>query len=60
MTREQIEQRIDELARKYLKSHDSEIPYVLYELARDLEKMEKKVRQQNERPETSEKETQRP
>jgi hypothetical protein len=42
MTREQIEERMSELARKYLQTHDPEIPYVLYELARELEKMEKK------------------
>jgi threonyl-tRNA synthetase len=42
MTREQIEERMNELARKYLQTHDSKIPYVLYELARELEKMEKK------------------
>jgi hypothetical protein len=42
MTREQIEERMNELARKYLQTHDPKIPYVLYELARELEKMEKK------------------
>jgi hypothetical protein len=42
MTREQIEERMNELARKYLQTHDPKIPYELYELACQLEKMEKK------------------
>jgi hypothetical protein len=42
MTREQIEERMNELARKYLQTHDPKIPYELYELARELEKLEKK------------------
>jgi hypothetical protein len=42
MTREQIEERMNELARKYLQTHDPKIPLKLYELARELEKMEKK------------------
>jgi hypothetical protein len=41
MTREQIEERMNELARKYLEAHDPEIPYELYKLARELEKIEK-------------------
>ena len=41
MTREEIEQRMDHLARKYLETHDPEIPYKLYKLARELEKVEK-------------------
>jgi hypothetical protein len=41
MTREEIEQRMDQLARKYLESHDPDIPYELYKLARELEKVEK-------------------
>jgi hypothetical protein len=41
MTREEIEQRMDELARKYVETHDPEIPQKLYLLARELEKMEK-------------------
>ena len=40
-TREQIEDRMDELARKYLEAHDPEIPYELYKLARELESIEK-------------------
>jgi hypothetical protein len=31
---------MDELARKYLETHDAEIPYELYRLARELEKKE--------------------
>jgi hypothetical protein len=41
MTREEVEQRIDELARKYVDTHDPEIPYKIYEWARELEKIEK-------------------
>jgi len=41
MTREQIEDRMAELARKYLEAHDPEIPYELYKLARALENIEK-------------------
>jgi hypothetical protein len=40
MTREQIEDRMAELARRYLETHDPEIPYELYKLARELEKIE--------------------
>ena len=45
MTREQIEDRMNELARKYLEAHDPEIPYELYKLARELEKMKKSKKQ---------------
>jgi hypothetical protein len=41
MTRAEIEQRMDQLARKYLETHDPEIPYELYKLAREMEKVEK-------------------
>jgi hypothetical protein len=41
MTREQIEGRMAELARKYLEDHDPKIPYELYKLARELERIEK-------------------
>jgi hypothetical protein len=41
MTREQIEDKMAELARKYLAAHDPEIPYELYKLARELGKIEK-------------------
>ena len=43
MTREQIEDRMNELTRKYLEAHDPEIPYELYKLARELEKLEKEA-----------------
>jgi histone H3/H4 len=39
LTREQIEKRIDELARKYVETHDKEIIEELYELACELGKM---------------------
>ena len=42
MTREEIERRMDELARKYVETHDQKIVEALYELARELEKLEKK------------------
>ena len=41
MTPAEIKQRMDELAREYLETHDPEIPYELYKLARELEKLEK-------------------
>ena len=41
MTREEIEKRLDELARKYIETHDPEIVEELYKLASKLEKMEK-------------------
>jgi FKBP-type peptidyl-prolyl cis-trans isomerase (trigger factor) len=41
MTREEIERRMDELARKYVETHDKEIIEELYQLARQLEKMPK-------------------
>jgi hypothetical protein len=41
MTREEIEQKMDELAREYVETHDPEIPQKLYLLARELEKIEK-------------------
>jgi hypothetical protein len=41
MIREEIEQRIDELARKYVDTDDPEIPYKIYEMASELEKMGK-------------------
>ena len=39
MTREETERRMDELARKYVETHDNEIIEELYRLARELEKM---------------------
>lgn len=38
MTRQEIEERMNELGRKYVETHDPEIPYELYKLARELEK----------------------
>jgi metal-sulfur cluster biosynthetic enzyme len=40
MTREEIEQKMDELAREYHDTHDPEIPEEIYELARRLGEME--------------------
>jgi hypothetical protein len=45
MTREEIEKRMDELARKYVETHDRKIIEELYELARGLEKVEKLEKQ---------------
>jgi hypothetical protein len=36
MTREEIEQKMDELAREYHDTHDPEIPEQIFELARRL------------------------
>jgi hypothetical protein len=44
MTREEIEKQMDNLARKYVETHDPELIEALYQLARfarELEKMEK-------------------
>jgi hypothetical protein len=41
MTRDEIEQKKDELARKYVETHDPEIIKELYQLAVELEKMKK-------------------
>ncbi len=38
--REEIEQKMDELARKYVETHDKEIIEELYRLGRELEKLE--------------------
>ena len=43
MTREEIERRMDELARKYVETHDKMIIEELYEFARELRKQEKKM-----------------
>ena len=40
MTREEIKRRLDELARKYVETHDKEIVPELYRLARALEKVD--------------------
>jgi hypothetical protein len=41
MGRAEIEHRMDEFARKYVDTHDREIPHELYKLARELEKLDK-------------------
>jgi hypothetical protein len=45
MTRDQTKRRLDELARKYVETHDKEIVPELYRLARELEKVEKLEKQ---------------
>ena len=36
---------MDELARKYVETHDPQIPEAIYRLGRELEKMEKEEKQ---------------
>jgi hypothetical protein len=45
VTRKEIEQKLDELTRKYVETRDKEIPQELYRLSRELEKMEKLEKQ---------------
>jgi FKBP-type peptidyl-prolyl cis-trans isomerase (trigger factor) len=40
VTRQEIEQKMDELAREYRDAHDPEIPEEIFELARRLKEME--------------------
>ena len=40
MTREETQQRMNELARKYTETHDKEIIEEIYKLARELQKIE--------------------
>jgi hypothetical protein len=40
MTRKEIEQRMDELAREFAKTHDREIAEEIFELARRLKETE--------------------
>jgi hypothetical protein len=40
MTREEIKQRMDELAREFAPTHDPDIPAEIYRLARLLEELE--------------------
>jgi hypothetical protein len=40
MTREELKTRLDELARKYVETQNPEIAEELYQLARELEKIE--------------------
>jgi hypothetical protein len=41
LSRQEIEKRLDEFARKYIETHDKEIARELSRLARELEKLEK-------------------
>jgi hypothetical protein len=41
MSRAEIEERLDDFARKYIETHDKEIARELSRLARELEKVEK-------------------
>jgi FKBP-type peptidyl-prolyl cis-trans isomerase (trigger factor) len=45
ITREEIERRMDELAREYVETHNPKIITELYQLCRELEKMEKLEKQ---------------
>ena len=45
MTRAETEQKMDELARKYVETHDPEIREEIYRFGLDLEKMEKLEKQ---------------
>ena len=45
ITREEIEEQMDQLARKYVETHDKEIVEELYKLACELEKMKKSEKQ---------------
>ena len=45
ITREEIEKRMDQLARKYVETHDPELTKELYQLAVELEKMKKLEKQ---------------
>jgi hypothetical protein len=40
VTREEIEKRMDELAREYHETHDPEIPEEIYRLARQLKELD--------------------
>ena len=41
MTRQEIEQKMDMLAREFAETHDPEIPEEIYRLAVELERMKK-------------------
>jgi hypothetical protein len=45
VTRQEIQQKMDELAREYCDTHDPEIREQIYELGRELEKVEKSEKQ---------------
>ena len=40
MTRQELEQKMDELAREYYETHDPEIPKEIFKLARRLKEMD--------------------
>jgi hypothetical protein len=40
MTREEIEQKMDELAREFAETHDQEIPDEIYRLTRQLKELD--------------------
>jgi len=44
MTREELEQKMDELARKYVETHDREIIEELYKLSLRLQELEKQLK----------------
>jgi hypothetical protein len=44
-TREEIERKMDRLAREYAKTHDPKIPQELYRLRSELDKMDKLEKQ---------------
>jgi hypothetical protein len=46
MTRQEIEKRMDELGRRLAETHEKKIIKELYELASELEKMEKVEKKQ--------------
>jgi hypothetical protein len=41
MTREEIEKKMEELVGKYVETHDPEVREGIYELCRELEKLDK-------------------
>jgi len=45
MTRQEIQDRMDDLARKYVETRDREIVKELYQLARELDKLDKSEKQ---------------
>ena len=50
MTREAIEKQIDELARRYVETRDKLIVQTIYDLGRELEKMDSVKRRQVSMP----------
>ena len=43
MTREEMDKRLLELARRYVETHDPEVMKEIYELADELQRVEKKM-----------------